>query len=103
MLKKGLTTTGKAKKEGLARYRPFAQEQKGNYVSNFYHSCMQDCFMNFLFFFFSKKIYCIYMRVFGSLHHPQTLDRHTQLLRLPQQVNQHKATGFTIVGDVFTF
>jgi len=48
MVKKGLTTTGKAREiGGWARYRPFAQEQNGDYVSNFYHDCMQDHFYEF--------------------------------------------------------
>ena len=33
--------------------------------------------------------------------HMQALDCHAQLLRLPQQVDQHKGAGFAVVGDVF--
>ena len=104
MVKKGLTTTGKAREiDGWTRYRPFAQEQKGNYVSNFYHHCMQDHSSEFFILLFSKYICRIYMHVFGNLHHSQTFDGHAQFLRLPQQVHQHKAAGFTIVRDVFAF
>jgi hypothetical protein len=35
-------------------------------------------------------------------HDTQAFDSHAQLLRLPQQLDQHKSTCLAIMGDVFT-
>jgi hypothetical protein len=39
----------------------------------------------------------------GCLRYSQAFDSHAQLLRLAQQIDQHKGTRFAIVDDVFAF
>ena len=71
-----------------ARYRPFAQQQ------SFTLSTGNENLLGF------KSKFARLALTF-ALHHTQALHRHAKLLRLPEQIDQHKRTGFAIVGDVF--